>query len=54
LHDTSSSLKTADGGVKGVDACAAVVTLVGQGTCHVSDADSAAADQNGKRVAQHQ
>jgi subtilisin family serine protease len=34
LRDTSSSLQTTDGGVKGIDACAAVVTLTGQGTCH--------------------
>ena len=52
LHDTSSSLATADGGVGGIDACAAVVTLVGQGTCHVSEGNRAA-DQNGNRVAQH-
>ena len=53
LHDTSSSLATADGGVEGIDACAAVVTLVGQGTCHVSEGNRAAVDQNGNRVAQH-
>jgi len=53
LRDTSSSLQTADGGVKGVDACAAVVTLVGQGTCHTSDAKSVASDANGNRVALH-
>jgi subtilisin family serine protease len=53
LHDTSSSLQTADGGVKGIDACAAVVTLVRQGTCHGSEANRTAADQNGNRVAQH-
>jgi Subtilase family len=54
LHDTSSSLATADGGVGGIDACAAVVTLVGQGTCHVNEGKRAAAeDQNGSRVAQH-
>src|ERR1700733_11499618 len=53
LHDTSSSLATADGGVGGIDACAAVVTLGGQGTCHVNEGNRAAADQNGNRVAQH-
>jgi len=54
LHNTSSSLETADGGVEGIDACAAVVTLVGQGTCHVNEGKRAAAeDQNGSRVAQH-
>jgi hypothetical protein len=54
LHDTSSPLETAEGGVEGIDACAAVVTLVGQGTCHVSEGKRATAeDQNGSRVAQH-
>ena len=54
LHDTSSPLATADGGVEGIDACAAVVTLVGQGTCHLSEGKRATAeDQNGSRVAQH-
>jgi hypothetical protein len=53
LRDTSSSSPTADGGgVKGVDACAAVVTLVGQGACHTSEGKSAA-DSNGNRIAQH-
>jgi hypothetical protein len=52
LRDTSSSLKAADGAVRGIDACAAVVTLVGQGSCH-RDADRSSADQNGNRVAQH-
>src|SRR5580700_8925224 len=37
LHDTSSSVQTAEGGVKGVDACAAVVTLVRQGSCHATE-----------------
>jgi hypothetical protein len=53
LRDTSSAVQSADGGVKGVDACAAVVTLVGQGTCHTSEGKSSAAEQNGKRVALH-
>jgi subtilisin family serine protease len=53
LRDTSSSLQSADGGVKGIDACAAVVTLVGQGVCHGSDGKRAAADQNSDRVALH-
>src|ERR1700727_2330690 len=54
LRDTSSPLATADGGVEGIDACAAVVTLVGQGTCHLSEGKRATAeDQNGSRVAQH-
>ncbi len=59
LHDTSSSSRMADGSVKGVDACAAVVTLVGQGSCHLSDglssgdSEHSAADQQHSRVAQH-
>jgi hypothetical protein len=53
LHDTSSSLETADGGVKGIDACAAVVTLVGQGTCHISEGNGTAGDKNGNRIALH-
>ena len=53
LRDTSSSLKTADGATKGIDACAAVVTLVGKGSCHGSDADRSSADPNGNRVALH-
>jgi Subtilase family len=53
LHETSSSLPTADGGVMGIDACAAVVTLVHQGACHTSEGNRAAADENGNRVAQH-
>jgi hypothetical protein len=50
LRDTSSSLKAADGGNKGVDACAAVVTLVRQGACHTGEAE---AGQQGDRVALH-
>lgn len=53
LRDTSSSLKAADGGVKGIDACAAVVTLVGQGSCHTADGDRALGNPNGSRVALH-
>jgi hypothetical protein len=52
LRDTSS-LKAANGAVKGIDACAAVVTLVGQGSCHSGDADRSLADQSGNRVALH-
>ena len=37
LRDTSSSLNADDGSVRGVDACAAVVTLVRQGSCHTAD-----------------
>jgi hypothetical protein len=54
LRDTSSSLQASDGSVGGVDACAAVVTLVGQGTCHNStDADGSTVDSQGNRVALH-
>lgn len=53
LRDTSSSSQTADGGVKGVDACAAVVTLVGQGACQSSEGKSSTSDLNGNRVALH-
>src|SRR5580704_12722451 len=53
LRDTSSSLNADGGGVKGVDACAAVVTVVRQGSCHTSEGNRAAADENGNRVAQH-
>jgi subtilisin family serine protease len=53
LRDTSSSLQTADGGVKGVDACAAVVTLVGQGACHTSEGKNSTSDPNANRVALH-
>jgi subtilisin family serine protease len=53
LRDTSSSVQTADGGVRGIDACAAVVTLVGQGTCHASEANSSTSSPNGNRVALH-
>jgi len=52
MRDTSSSLKTADG-VKGVDACAAVVTLVGQGTCHASEGKNSLPSPAGNRIALH-
>jgi subtilisin family serine protease len=52
LRDTSSSLQAVDGSVGGVDACAAVVTLVGQGSCH-TEAGQSMADQKGNRVALH-
>jgi hypothetical protein len=51
LRDTSSSRETADGGVRGVDACAAVVTLMGQGTCHAGEG-KLSADPNGNRISQ--
>ena len=53
LHDTSSSVQTAEGGVKGVDACAAVVTLVRQGSCHATEGSRAPVEQIDNRVAQH-
>jgi len=52
LRDTSSPAK-AEGGVKGIDACAAVVTVVRQGSCHSSEANRSAAEENGNRVALH-
>jgi len=52
LRDTSSPAK-AEGGVKGIDACAAVVTVVRQGSCHTSEANRSAAEENGNRVALH-
>lgn len=53
LRDTSSSLQTANGGAEGIDACAAVVTLVGQGICHAADGTRATAEQSRNRVALH-
>jgi hypothetical protein len=59
LHDTSSLSMMADGSVKGVDACAAVITLVGQGSCHVGDSarsadgEHAVPEDQRSRVAQH-
>ena len=50
LRDTSSALKAADGTIKGVDACAAVIALVGKGACHTDDAEAV---QQGHRVALH-
>jgi subtilisin family serine protease len=50
LRDTSSSSKADDGSVRGVDACAAVVTLVRQGSCHTADTNT---DQPANRVALH-
>jgi hypothetical protein len=53
LRDTSSSLKADDGSVRGVDACAAVVTLVGQGSCHTAEGSLSNSDQQSDRVALH-
>jgi subtilisin family serine protease len=52
LRDTSSPLKTADGTSKGIDACAVVVTLVGQGSCHTGEGGRLSAP-DGNRVALH-
>jgi hypothetical protein len=53
LRDTSSSLRADGGGVKGIDACAAVVTVVRHGSCHSSEGGRYTADENGDRVALH-
>jgi hypothetical protein len=53
LQDTSSAPATADGGVKGVDACAAVVTLLHQGSCHSADVERQALQERDHRVALH-
>jgi hypothetical protein len=53
LRDTSSSLNAGDGSVKAVDACAAVVTLVRQGTCHSAEGSLSNPDQKDNRVALH-
>jgi subtilisin family serine protease len=53
LRDTSSSSKADDGGVRGVDACAAVVTLVREGSCHTADGKLSTTDQPANRVALH-
>src|SRR3984957_6243653 len=59
LHDTSSLSKTADGSVIGVDACAAVGTLVGQGPGpttdgeHLAEGEHSVLDQQHHRVASH-
>lgn len=53
LRDTSSPLNAADGGSRGVDACAAVVTLVGQGACHSREGAGSLSNANAQRVALH-
>jgi Subtilase family len=53
LRDTGSLLKVSTGGLKEVDACAAVVTLVGQGTCHSADTEHTSPVGQGDRVALH-
>jgi hypothetical protein len=53
LRDTSSAPATANGGIKGVDACAAVVTLLHQGSCHGAGAERQAVQEREQRVALH-
>jgi subtilisin family serine protease len=53
LRDTSSPILSTDGGVKGVDACAAVVTLVHQGSCRPSNSEREAINGREHRVALH-
>jgi subtilisin family serine protease len=53
LRDTSSSITAADGGNRGVDACAAVVSVLRQGSCHASDAVHAVANARDQRPALH-
>ena len=53
LRDTSSSSKAEDGSVRGVDACAAVVTLARQGSCHTADSKLSNTDQPVNRVVLH-
>jgi subtilisin family serine protease len=53
LRDTSSPLKAADGRARGVDACAAMVTLVGQGACHARDSAGSPSDATAERIALH-
>ena len=53
LRDTSSSVTAEDGAVRAVDACAAVVTLARQGSCHNADSKLSNSDQPANRVASH-
>ncbi len=53
LNDTGSLMKSSEGLVKQVDACAAMVTLLGQGTCHGADNGHTSPDSQGNRVALH-
>jgi hypothetical protein len=53
LRDTGSLLKVSTGGFKEVDACAAVVVLVGQGTCRSADTEHTSPAGQGDRVALH-
>jgi hypothetical protein len=51
LRDTSSPILSA--GVKGVDACAAIVALLRQGSCHPANAEREAMQERDHRVALH-
>jgi Subtilase family len=53
LRDTSAVPATAEGGVKGVDACAAMVTLLHQGSCHPANVERQALQEHDQRVALH-
>jgi subtilisin family serine protease len=53
LRDTSSSLRASDAGVRGVDACAAITSLVGQGVCHAAGGERSMANQPSERLALH-
>jgi subtilisin family serine protease len=53
LRDTSSPILSADGGIKGVDACAAVVALVHQGSCRPSNSERQATIDHEHRAALH-
>jgi hypothetical protein len=53
LRDTSAPLATAEGGVKGVDACAAIVTLLHQGSCHPANVERQAPQEHDQRIALH-
>ena len=53
LSNTGALLKASDGAVREVDACVALVTLLGQGTCHSGDSEHFSPDHQGNRVALH-
>jgi hypothetical protein len=53
LRDTSSPLKSVDGNIGGIDACAAVVTVIGQGSCHTREGGLSQSAPNSERVALH-
>ena len=53
LLNDSGSVAKSEGGVKQVNACAVMVTLLGQGTCHGADHGHTSADGQGTQVALH-